>query len=501
MTPGQIKYTKKIIPVIMTVLLLLGVFYWFYSHSKITIIVSGAELNEKVSYSLFRQGSLVPISIVTEKNQISRTVTKGEYEILVKSSVKSYMQVINSKGFFGTTIVNAPLHEEYDRQFIGDNPASCTKIINGSLISYTCNDDLTKLRIHLPASSTQSSYVLVNPNKDISGLVEGIIETNEGNIALVQNKNNTAQSLMLLNNNLAMLKNISLTDLNGNNFYSIIAYQKGFLIYDQSFNTILFYASVNAKPYPVNIEKPKTLHLSPYSLTVSDSSIILSYTNNPGDGKGGKNAKTYVSLYHDSKSTQYTFKGQYSTILMCSPNKLCLLNDTVLEVYDLSSQKPFLVNTIGRVNSIVNVASGLLIVRDDGVLHFDIDKKAGFEEYSFGPYRYCGLQPENYGYTLCIVSAQNKRTTLFINETATNTTNIDKKIAELAKEPNISRISIYGKYIFISPKGPIVYNANLKEYGPDPIIQKTINEAINVKIKYLKFDPVLFTVINTSGTY
>ena len=132
-------------------------------------------------------------------------------------------------------------------------------------------------------------------------------------------------------------------------------------------------------------------------------------------------------------------------------------------------------------------------------MSFNPDLLKGFAEYSYGDSHFCGMQKiDTSKYVLCS-NAGSETAALLVDRNTANTDSIDKKIQQLKKISFIDNVSIYGKYIFISPNlGPLVYDNSIKGYNYDPASKRSVSSKINEEIDKIGIDRKAYSIINTA---
>ena len=497
---------KRRLTLLGVALLVLVVSMWLLSHSSIEVTISGSP-NVSATYSFIDQTSgKTTVEIKSSSSRIKKTVRKGSYQVVVQRGNSSFSSFIQTKRFLGKTTVFADLQTEKSRKFAGDNPQACMNLVDNTLISYICDYIYANIKVHLPATASSPTFTLPNPDKTIFGNIEGIVTTAEGTIALVNNhvSENSAHTIYKLSAtpNLSSKVVSILGDLNQEKTYSMKPYKTGFLVYDDSLEEIFYYSSASAKPERVAITRPEDTALKPNSLSISENTIVLTFSNSLGGddiGQGAEQPELAVAIYESPQTNQFTFKGEFADVRACGNKQLCLLKNKTVDIYDISQKKPRKLFSVPGVNSIESAGQDLLAINDLGIFQIDLGKRSGYMQYDFGDYHYCGLQRQADNYLVCVRDEKGDSVALYVDRTTSDTDSIDKKIVELAKLSEIKKISAQGKYIFISPDlGKLVYNDSLQIFDYDPTTKKSVNDAINQKINSLGIDRNIYTIINTA---
>jgi hypothetical protein len=471
----------------------------------VSVSVAEGTAGEKYHYRLTNQGGS-GAAVFEAGSKFTKLVHRGSYEIKVSQSDKSAFTLIKVPGLFKTGAASAGLSEEKQRKFVGDNPAPCT-FFSGNLYSYECGGYADTLNIHMPAGDEAPTYTL--PALDNESLkystLEGLVKTNQGELAVVQVPTvdtDPAHLAYKLSAGLKFGDGTPLTGLDGNTVYSIKPYLNGFIAYDNALKTK--YYPPNLKPENIPVPQPADTSFKPYLLNSNGSVLTASYSNTSTmqidlDNPNIK-VDTIVAVYDKGRGVGQTYRltgPYYVDARYCGNNKLCLVGNRTLFVYDLSTKQPKLLYQLNSVQAINEFEGKLLVIRQDEILRLDIDTQRAAIDYNLGEYQYCGVQADSGYYTLCLMSPKHKKVALQIDARALNQDSIDKKIVQLQKLPQVSDVSIYGEYIYVSPNyGSLVYDRAANGYGPDPGAKKRADSKIAQKLSELGIEKA-YKVIKT----
>lgn len=511
---------KIIIVIISTTFILLT--YCVFTFSYIEITVASGRTDIDTTYMLTRQGD-DKTEFKTRSQHIKRLVRRGNYEVSVRQAETSYLAVGKSGGFFGTSSFTASLISEKAREFVGNNPNACMYLLPPVVASTPCNSTVDELSIHMPASSKEPTFI--KKARGPAALLEGVVSTKEGNFAIVsieseQEGSGNYHALYPINTDgvLDVANEHMLTALNGGRTYKAASYQDGWIAYSKDGSEILYFKSVNSAPSTLKIDKPDDTSLALVDLAVFDEQIVLTYANqtpvgrNFDDPSGTKShsaefetqrakikQRHEVIVYSNNQSKYITFAKPLTVVRSCGTQELCVVFEGGnMGVYDISKSKPGLKYELTGVVDLDNSNRMTLVVRNDGIYRFDISKKEGFLEYGLGSYKYCGIKTGDTSYVLCIADKSNKRLALRINLMMTNNDSIDKKIAELSMIRQVKNISIYGRYIYISPDvGNPQPNPQTGFFEYDKTTVINANLKINQEIDRLGISRSAYTIINT----
>ncbi len=492
----------------IVIILTAGALFWIGNQSRLTINVVNPSGSDQISISLTRTGSSKQSSMTSTSKTINRLLGMGSYEVLVRQNETSYFAVIKTNGFFRKTTVSAELRSESARSFVGDNPGPCMTYNTDRLISYTCGDLYTQARVHVPATTTQPTYVLQNPSVSSSayGQSVGIVKTSEGNLALVQTsaptigKNGRSYQIFRVGSTLQPIGAVNLSDLDSNKTYGIKAFKSGFIVYDSGLSQVLYYAAMAAKPEKISIDQPKNKNLREVTLETSGDTIIALFTPEDGDGVRVTRLGSEIIIKSESQTKHLSFgKVSFSSVILCGANTLCTLAKNEFQAYDVGGKKPKALFGISDVLGMRQTPSSLVVIREKETVHLDVSKRQGYVGYSFGEYVFGGTDQDDFSepYVLRIEDKQNRYYALRINPGDSDSSALDKKLLELRSLPQIKSLSIYGNTIFISPNlGELTYNEALGSFDYDAVVKKTVNDKIDQAIATAGIDTKIYTVIN-----
>ncbi len=495
------RYKKWIILGLISIVLVIIIIFSALT-SQVVMTSENNPAKTTFSYSLLDQSNNKSNTSTNTESSSKKFVSSGNYEALIQQKDNSYFSVVHTPGFFQTTTVSGVLQKERERTFVGNNPSDCMALVNTTLLSVGCGQK-AEVTIHVPAKGNIPTYTLANKRTPF-GYNEGFVKTSQGTLALFKtpfnSENGPQQTIYEINNGLNFEKGVILTDLDPEQTYSITPYLQGFVVYNTNFTKILYYFSTQSKPQDLSFNTDLGKYPSPVSFDVKKDTILTAYTNNTGsdEDSSAKDIKTKVNIREATKSKSYLLDGAFSEVHLCGTQKICLINNKEMVVYDISIKTPDILYTISNVQTIKNTSDNLLVVTDFGVLNFNADKRSGYFEYSFGSYQFNGVVVDGNNYILRLTNNQNDKVALYINQDQENTNSIDKKITELVKDKNIKSISVYGKTIYIIPDTPIIFNTSLNSFTNDPVKQKTINEEIRKIIQDININTSEYTIINSS---
>lgn len=431
---------------------------------------------------------------VDSARDIKKLVSKGPYDVLVQNKQQSFFASVKTKGFLGSTSVQADLKPEAGREFIGDNPGPCMFFEQDTLFSYECQGYFDSLKRHVPATADQPTYVeTVNPEVDTQ--INGIIKTDEGVLALshvVDLESNKYVIYRLIKGRLS--DGIELADLNPDDEIYVKPYKEGFITYDRQGTRAHYYESRASKPREFELRLPKIKGVELKSIETYRGSLMASYSTfaegeDPDQPEHLDNNNEFI-LYGSDQTKHFTLKGDaHSIYKLCGINKLCALSERGLSVYDLSGNKLDEQFLIGGVEAFEVLPGKLLIQYSGSILEINPENGTGFISYQLGNYQNCGMQASGNNYLICLITNTNKRAVLIIDRGARND-DIDKKISELLSLNEVKNVTIYKNHIFISPElGELEFDEVSSDFDYNSEAKAFARKVIDKKLAELKLAP------------
>lgn len=512
--------TRRNIILGLLAIILISAAFWLYGHAYIEINVTG-NANGEMAVTLTKQPGEDPVELKSQNQKIRKLVGRGDYQVLVQRGEQSFFQLVKTNGFLSTSKVRAETMPEQQRQFVGNNPRTCMYSVDDVLLSNICGDSFIQLQTHVPATATQPTFT-TQKNDGSTGTLEGIVTTPRGNLALLQalDGETTNHFLYSINGRGELGEPRLLPDLQPDREYSLVGYREGFLIYDQAGRQFFYYTSAATTPERLNITTPDDDRLVFDSLQVDGDNLALTYSSDSFDDllnfdspegieahppeveasiRPSGDPKSQVVLYVPDQSPKtLNFAAAPLRAYACGSDRLCLQSPGKLTVYDSRGDEPKPLYALDSVTAVQNSTAGLLVVQPAGILRLDVARRQGFMEYTFGEYRYCGLQSVQAGsYVLCLFDTNDQRLALRINQTQPNNSSIDKKVAELLKLGEVKDLSVYGRFIYVSPElGEPAYDESSNSFGYPPATIAAVNGKINQEIARLGIDRNTYSVIN-----
>jgi hypothetical protein len=496
--------------IIIAVSLLL-VANWLNTHTTIVIDASGAKVGAHITYKLINQSSGSTISISTVDTHLKRMVPRANYEVEVVAEDRSFVSLTKTKPFLQTTTIGAQLVPEKERTFVGNEPGPCMFYQN-VLYSYDCGQDLTSLKVHVPATATDPTYI---QNADFEGAsIEGIITLNGQGYVLSQPfaGDDVAPTHVLypLTPSLTFNANTPLPDLKPDMSYAVKAFKDGFVAYDSTnFEDIKFYASGQAAPQVIELGKPTSPNAqTPAALSVNSTQVATLYNSLSTDGDRGNDADanqaqkslkgvSELIVQNSGDPKHFKFGKLYTAGGICGNDKACLLSGNTLDMYDISGDKAALLYRLPNIQAIQYVRGQILLVNDQGLMALNPDTLSGSFLYSFGSYTYCGLAESDAGYMLCVTNPQGESSALYLSDQVVSSA-IDKQVLKLRSSSLVTNVSAYGPYLYVTPQaGELVYRPDLHGYGYDLGQLNSTNAAIEELVNKIGIDRSKYQIIPT----
>lgn len=485
----------------------LSILYWLYTHAFIQIVVSDPSTNQEITYTIADQNSDKTKEIKTKDHAIKKLVRKGSYEVTVSQEEKSYFAMTKTSGFLSTKKITAKLEAEKHREFIGNDPGPCILYDTNILYSRSCDGNLSDLIKHMPSTNDIPTYTEPFDADPNSAEVRGMINVKGKNILLTRD---IVYSLYELTPDFKLSNYVALPDLDIGTDYTLQNFNDGFVLYESGIKSVKYFSSFSKTYTTINIPTipAKTLNaveLSSYKGSIgglfnsatTDSNDDASDPDKSSTKKLFTGASSFVLFDNKSENNTYSFDTLYTSGGLCGDKKICLISNQTLDVYDIQNKKARKLFSTQHVQKVLPVGDSFVTIKDTGVLGFNGDFETGSLQYSFGDNEYCGATASNNGYVLCLINRKNDRFALYINPSQENNDSIDKKINILLQDPNVTTVSAYKNYLYISPNlGGEVYNPATQQYGYDPALVTSTNSKISELVQRAGIDRSIFTVIN-----
>lgn len=502
--------------------IILGVFtgfclmaaWWFYGHSFIDITVSQAAGRPPYSYTILDKSGGLVFKKQSGSPHIRKLVGRGTYQVLVETSAGSEYRIIQTGGLLRKTAFEARLIPEKSRVFVGNNPGFCMHYGQAVLYSYSCSDT-GGITVHLPASQEAPTTTQTAGGGTASYAVRGLIDVGGAPKALLTYvEDETGQGVVALydlNPQLTLTASVKLPGIAYDNVQHIAQKGSGFFVYNDTFSKVYEYASPSTLSGSFGFRPSLPTVANPVELSSYGDSYGALFNSGTGEDRAAESSqKTRKSLsgssefmVRGSSVKAYRFSKLYTGGVLCGDSKLCLTSGGVLDVYSISGKKPRLIFSLPDVQKVFTDRGQMIMVTNKRVLSINQSTLIGSAQYNFGKSRgYCGAGPAAPGYVLCVVNNKGGTSALYINTTLSNQDSIDQKVFSLLEDPNVSDVSAYQNFIYISPNlGKLTYNNELGGYDYDPGIKRSTTRNINQLIKRIGIDTSRYTIINPYAAY
>lgn len=491
----------------LVVVFVLALFFWFYSHSR--IVISNPD-NNSTSYVITNQANGKSFTINGGNNVVSRTVSRGSYVISADDSKRTFVSAVSTKPFLQKSTVLVKLHSQASRTFVGNNPAACMNYINGVLVSYTCDGSYASLVVHHPATPTKPTWT-TSPINGFLKDIEGITLTSQGYSMVLRNLDDLGTDFshyaypitdasQTLDAATSTAGATGLAGLNSNTNYLVSTYQKGLLLHDKKYSSIIQFSPGSGQGRAVPIAQAPKNATIPVRFDNTDDTVAVFYTNIPSDTDGQKSNLKIVGkliIFKNGQNTTYSFNQSVYGLQLCGQQKVCIVTDAGMTVYALGKKSLSPLFTIPHVNTILRAPGGILAQTDKNILFINPDDATGYVAYSFGSYQFNAMATDPAGGLISVTNGGGNKVALLLNLSQPNTDNIDGKIAALGRSSNISNISIYKNLVFISPNyGEVVWVPSQSQFGYDPAKKATVDAAIAKDVANSGINTSQYQIIN-----
>lgn len=457
-----------------------------------------------LEYRLIRDGK--EVSKKTNQSGSVKFFTKrGDYEYLVKRGLKNSYGLVSNKGFLQTTKFTTTLGTEKTRQFVGNNPSPCMNYISSILISYNCDGpSFDQTQIHAPATPSQPTYNVTNSDAP-DYIIESLqpIDSIGKSVALVKLPDTgdgviNAHYLYEVTSPTSLNKITGLPKLDDESDYSMKPFGSGLIIFSTDFRDVWKFDFKNNSL--TELQKPDTIkEFLPSSLSSYGSTYVIMYEKRSADNQPDPHERNATdskfAIYKGGKKTIVSKGGQFSSVLLCGDDLLCLTDETGMATYKISGSKlkrQFFISDV-RESSIIH--GKLVIVKGNMIISLDTEKKQGSADIVLDNQNTCGFGDALEGYIICVIHNSSK-IALYINPLEGATSAIDKKVFEIEKIKDVRSVSAYKNLVYIAPNyGEPEYDANLNNYIISDSVITRINSQINQSVERIGIDRTKYQVI------
>lgn len=503
---NQIRTFKRLAVGAVLIIPLLIVFFWAAGRGYVEITVSGGQDGE-LAYTLGDQEA------TSSEKTFKVAVGSGTHELTIDQGSSHYFSAVKSGGFFSTTKVDARLETEKGRRFVGNAPQNCRHEMGDMLVSYECRGQLVSLRAHLPAKAGSPTYTKTISTARTEDVIEGLANTKDGTLIMIQtavevDHPDPAHVIYVLGKDLSLSKSTSLSDLRPNESYKIRSFRDGFMVYNDGLSHFLYYPSLGAPVQNLSFPGSSDSSLTSYTLTQRGNTFAVAYTNGiiADDIKNstseqerrkiGAGAGSEVVVQSGETYYQYAFGDTYASVTLCAENRLCMLRDSILEVYAIDKENKELLFRMNGIESLESVGNFTLAVRNGRIINLDTssDSPKGSVQFSLGPYNTCGILPWGQSYALCLGDSSGANTVLYVDQSQ-ESDDIDKKVERLAASTATDSVSAYGRFIFVAVNaGKRIQDAKTGRFVRDPVRVKAARKAVSEEIRVLGIDQKKYSI-------
>ncbi len=475
------------------------VIWWLYGRGRLQL--DSAQNNTDVTY--YVSGNSNGLQQTTKPG--TKILRSGRYTVLAVDGDKSYWTSVVVGHFLSKTTPKIALEAERSRSFVGNNPASCAEIINAVLVSHTCGGTADTIKVHVPASQ-QLPTSARSPSNGFTRQVEGIINTKGGPLYVRKQLESiglpSAHSALSLNQAAGIITETGsatyLSGLKDDKTYTAVPYEDGFVMYDLTFRDVQYFSGPKASPKKLELPSVKGVDI-PIRFDADGKSLLATYSNSVGDTDGSTpNPKTELVKYSNGKAKHFSLSGTYFATSLCGQQSICTIDETSgLTIYDASGGKLKKVAQVPDVSIMGRSGKdGLLFLKGRDVIYVNTTNGYGYIAYRLGNYQLNSISPSGNGALLNLTNTKGTGVMLELGESAVDSP-IDKQVDVLLHSSNISDVSAYGKYLFISPNlGELEYVPASKSYGYSPEKKRKANDAVMADVKASGIDTTRFVIVN-----
>ncbi len=493
-----IKHWKFVFAILI---LLLGL-YVFSSYGFIEVNVDGGVNPKSLKATLTGRTGSKTSDIDLSSGVIKKFVRRGNYQLMVNQAGKSTLAIVNSPGWFKSSSTNIKLASTWGGQLVGDSPGACMTFTGSDLYSFDCGEG-SSFNYHVPASTSQSTY-----NKPIDlgvGKIEGLTRIGNDLLVLAQAQGDDSAGgnghfLYLVSQNQKITSKKNINDFSANESLSIVQYKNGFIVYNNDFSKVHYFATFSAQPETLKMLGPNDNSQLPLTLNANNKGVLAEYSSKAGaqvnsTGKGLGKAKVTIVYSTGGSAQSFKFSRQFQSISSCGNQKICLYDNYAHEmlVYSVDSE-PHYLYSVYNIDSMYGSSTQPILVIGRSVIKFDADSKTGNLIFTGSEdNNICGIE-ESESLTVLCISSGNKTFALYLSSSFVNDSVVNI-LNQLLNMPEINFASIYKNLVYISPNlGEPIYLNSIGGFGYDPRNIKQVGGALKNKFKELNLDSYKITI-------
>lgn len=488
---------RRIITIAIALSLIIGIIYslvWFASTGSVDVKVVNGSGNSSYSYSF--SGNSSSSEVESEATHVKKRLKKGTYFVTVQSNESSSIKLISVGGWLKTSSVDLSLEPEKAREFVGDEPGFCMNYSQDFLYSFDCSEP-GGLKAHQPAKADTPTSVVSEAEPPYLNLRDIITVQGKPRAFVVDPDGHSGDSgveMYNIDQSLSLDGRLDLQGVGSTTNPRAMAYKDGYVVYSKDFSVIKFFDPTDEDGSDIGQIKPAPEYVNPVELSIfNDEFGGLFNGSNEGEdigSSGNTNDKQEVSkgesqfVFLKSKQT-IKLKKTYTSGVICGENRLCLIGNHVLDIYEVRGNKAKLIVSFPGAEKVAANNGKISLITDKGLVVLDQTSLNGSLYYSFAEGAgYCGFTSAGDKYVVCATNEKAGTSALLVDPSRVNDDSIDKKIAKLISDESIKDISIYKKFIFISPSlNEFVYDPvlNIQTYNPEKLKESTnkINSLIS----------------------
>ncbi len=386
---------------------------WNYSRIQISI----PEIAGEYTVTIENQAGGKATTVKTSASSYSKIVPKGSYRIVVTQGMKSRFFLADTAPFLASTNVTAGLQSQIARSVIADDPGNCAYLIANIALTSTCTGNQNYMTLHTPATATTA-----NTNQEytaIRGRFMDSLDTSIGTVVLSQAIGDSGPLLHLFTGQIEPAKTVSIKGLRSGTEYRLSPYFSGFLVHNADFSQVQYYTSFGTDPQTITLEAAQTKVAKPAAITTFEQSVAVAYFSEKSEEDHSKNTSEIVLSSPGKTTRHFTTAGKISKLLFCGNQMLCAFNalNNSLQTFKVQDEGLDNAFTIKSVSDFLVYQGQIVVVQGKSIFRINPHDQSGFQEYSFGPYNFCGQHQTTNGYLLCVSDIKNNRWLLKLVET------------------------------------------------------------------------------------
>lgn len=482
-------YLKKYRLLAILLLLLVTTIWalvWFSGHGRLQI----KGISTESTISILNQSDLKNNSTITKSN-VSKTLPKGSYEVMVSSKKGKYFQVIKVNGFLKSSVINANVQEESSRQIVSNGGANCLDLFNQQVVSYLCGGTLQQSYNHVPSTEDQPGYIQTNMlGPGYEGTIEGVVSMPSKRFMLLHSEysdeNPEGHYLLWQEVGLSKINRIKLDRLSFDSSYKLVIFGEKLLIHSIDFKESYEYDPANGILSEFNLGVGVSDgNNSPSHIQVINNKMVgVFYLSNVGDDKPTLEA---IRKNEDGTFEKFNLDGNYlPSSKFCLTDYLCAIGDKGVEIYQIAGPKLKYIFRITSVNAVENFIDQILVFRPNDILKINIKDNRGIPIYSYSPFDFQGYYMGNEG-ILISVKKDGFKPIILINPSKTANNLVDKSILNLVEDPLVKNVSVDKRRVFVVPNyGDPVIDETTSRFGYNQETMKSVKQQLEEKAKIIR---------------